>query len=66
MRAIILALVLVNAAYAGERLVQEDPILGKQPHKQQWVITQDGKICPVDMYGNREYHKPCLSTVKGK
>lgn len=65
MRAIILALALVNAAYAGERLVQEDPILGKQPHKQQWVV-QDGKVCPVDVYGNREYHKPCLVITKGK
>jgi len=42
------------------RLVQTDPILGKQYHKQQYEI-RDGKICPIDIYGNREYHKPCFT-----
>jgi len=45
------------------RLVQTDPILGKQYHKQQYEI-RDGKICPVDIYGNREYHKPCITIEK--
>lgn len=41
------------------RYVQLDPILGKQPHKQKYEL-RDGKLCPVDMFGSREYHKSCL------
>lgn len=42
------------------RYVQTDPILGKQPHKQQYEL-RGGNLCPVDMFGSREHHKPCLA-----
>lgn len=63
----------VNAASSTEqmqgankptRVVQEDPILGKQYHKQQYEL-RDGKLCPVDTFGNREHHKPCLTQIQG-
>lgn len=52
-----------ESADTPKRLVQTDPILGKQYHKQQYEM-RDGKICPVDTFGQRQYHKPCLSIEK--
>jgi len=58
---LIMLMIFSGYSYAEEKIVilQSDPILGIQYHKQRWIISND-KICPIDRYGNREYHKPCL------
>ena len=43
----------------GKRVYQKDSMASIQYHKQSWVI-KDGKLCPVDTIGNRQFHKLCL------
>ena len=63
-RAIVIVCCLLYAcAASGQRFVQVDPILGKQYHKQQYFL-KDGKLCPIDVFGNREWHKPCLVSLE--
>lgn len=64
MRAMLSALVLLSASIAnaqqdGKRMYQKDSLGNNLHHNQSWVV-KNGKMCPVDVLGNREHHKPCF------
>jgi hypothetical protein len=59
----ILLLALSTSAIAGDRIVQQDERGNNLYHKQQYIATQ-GKMCPINAAGYREYNKPCLVVSK--
>jgi hypothetical protein len=59
---ITLALLIAFSAIAQQeerRVYQKDSIGNIQYHKQSWIIVK-GQMCPVDIVGSRQHHKPCL------
>lgn len=57
-----IALLIVFSAIAqqeGKRVYQKDLLGNIQYHKQSWIIVK-GQMCPVDTFGTRQYHKPCM------
>lgn len=68
MRWILVALgiwMLAKCAEAQQKIVQYDPILGPQHHKQQYIV-EGNRIIPYDPILGKQYHKQQSIAKEGK